>query len=119
MHTAEARAKGESEQRIYLLAAWHEAPVFTPRERAALGWTDALTRLAQGPTQSQAREALDAHFTAEEQMSLTGMINVINGWKDRKSVVSGKSVAVRVDLGGRRMIKKKQRSTEVTTINET
>ena len=80
MHTAEARAKGETEQRIYLLAAWADAPVYTPRERAALAWTDALTRLSQGHTQKQAREALDAHFTAEEQMNLTVMINVINGW---------------------------------------
>jgi len=80
MHTAEARAKGETEQRIYLLAAWHEAPVYTPRERAALAWTDALTRLSQGHTQKDAREALEAHFTPEEQMNLTVMINVINGW---------------------------------------
>ena len=80
MHTAEARAKGETEQRIYLLAAWHEAPVYTDRERAALAWTDALTRLSQGHTRKEAREALEAHFTAEEQMNLTLMINVINGW---------------------------------------
>ena len=80
MHTAEARAKGETEQRIYLVAAWHEAPVYTDRERAALAWTDALTRLSQGHTQKEARAALDAHFTAEEQMNLTVMINVINGW---------------------------------------
>src|SRR3546814_5810702 len=53
MHTAEARAKGESEQRIYLLAAWHEAPVFTPRERAALGWTDALTRSEEHTSELQ------------------------------------------------------------------
>lgn len=80
MHTAEARAKGESEQRIYLLAAWHEAPVYTPRERAALAWTDALTRLSEGHTQKAAKEALEAHFTPEEQVNLTVMINVINGW---------------------------------------
>jgi AhpD family alkylhydroperoxidase len=80
MHTADARAHGETEQRIYLLAAWHEAPVYTPRERAALAWTDALTRLSQGHTQAEARAALDEHFTAEEQMNLTVMINVINGW---------------------------------------
>ncbi|MCW0199243.1 carboxymuconolactone decarboxylase family protein [Sphingopyxis sp.] len=80
MHTADARAAGETEQRIYLVAAWHEAPVYTPRERAALAWTDALTRLSQGHTQAEAREALDEHFTAEEQMNLTVMINVINGW---------------------------------------
>ena len=80
MHTVDARAHGETEQRIYLLAAWQDAPVYTPRERAALGWTDALTRLSQGHTQRQAREALDEYFTAEEQMNLTVMINVINGW---------------------------------------
>jgi AhpD family alkylhydroperoxidase len=80
MHTVEARAKGETEQRIYLLAGWHEAPVYTPRERAALAWTDALTRLAQGHTHNDAKDALEAHFTPEEQVNLTVMINVINGW---------------------------------------
>ncbi|MBL0915599.1 MAG: carboxymuconolactone decarboxylase family protein [Sphingopyxis sp.] len=80
MHTADARAHGETEQRIYLLAAWHEAPVYTPRERAALGWTDALTTLSAGHTQKAAKDALEAHFTPEEQMNLTVMINVINGW---------------------------------------
>ena len=80
MHTAEARAKGETEQRIYLLAAWHEAPVYTPRERAALAWTDALTRLSEGHTQQGAKDGLEAHFTAEEQVKLTLMINIINGW---------------------------------------
>ncbi|WP_188236621.1 carboxymuconolactone decarboxylase family protein [Sphingopyxis sp. LK2115] len=80
MHSADARALGESEQRIYLLAAWHEAPVYTPRERAALAWTDALTTLSQGHTQRVAKEALEAHFTPEEQVKLTLMINIINGW---------------------------------------
>ena len=80
MHSVEARAKGESEQRIYLLAAWHEAPVYTPRERAALGWTDALTRLSEGHTHREAYEALAAEFSEEEQVKLTLMINIINGW---------------------------------------
>ncbi len=80
MHTAEARAKGETEQRIYLLSAWHEAPCYTDRERAALAWTDALTRLSQGHTQAAAKDALEAHFTPEEQVKLTLMINIINGW---------------------------------------
>ena len=80
MHTAEARAKGETEQRIYLLSAWAEAPCYTDRERAALGWTEALTKLSQGHTQAEAYDALQARFTAEEQMKLTLMINVINGW---------------------------------------
>ncbi|MBX9452068.1 MAG: carboxymuconolactone decarboxylase family protein [Mesorhizobium sp.] len=80
MHTAEARAKGETEQRIYLLSAWREAPCYTDRERAALAWTDALTRLSQGHEHHAAREALQAHFSDEEQVKLTLMINVINGW---------------------------------------
>jgi len=80
MHTADARAKGETEQRIYLLSAWHGAPCYTERERAALGWTDALTRLCEGHDLKSAREALQAQFTREEQVKLTLMVNVINGW---------------------------------------
>ena len=80
MHTAAAREKGETEQRIYLLSAWREAPCYTDRERAALGWTDALTRLSEGHSLESAREALEAEFTREEQVDLTLMINVINGW---------------------------------------
>ena len=80
MHTAEARTKGETEQRIYLLSAWRDAPFYTDRERAALGWTEALTRLSEGHALESAREALKAHFTEAEQVKLTLMINVINGW---------------------------------------
>lgn len=80
MHTTEARAKGETEQRIYLLSAWREAPCYTDRERAALAWTDALTRLSEGHTQGAAYEEVKQHFTQEEQVKLTLMINVINGW---------------------------------------
>lgn len=80
MHTAEARVKGETEQRLHLLAAWQEAPCYTPRERAALAWTDALTKLSQGHTQGAAWEALAEHFTEEERVKLTLLVNVINGW---------------------------------------
>jgi AhpD family alkylhydroperoxidase len=80
MHAADARSKGETEQRIYLLSAWREAPCYTDRERAALGWTDALTRLSEGCELESAREVLKAHFTEEEQIKLSLMINVINGW---------------------------------------
>ncbi len=80
MHASEAREKGETEQRIYLLSAWREAPCYTDRERAALGWTEALTRLSEGRQLEGAREALKAQFTEEEQVKLTLMINVINGW---------------------------------------
>jgi AhpD family alkylhydroperoxidase len=80
MHTAAARAKGETDQRIDLLRAWREAPCYTERERAALGWTDALTRLSEGHAREAAYAALKAHFTEEEHVKLTLMINVINGW---------------------------------------
>ena len=80
MHTIDARAHGETEQRIALTAAWREAPCFTDRERAALAWTEALTTLSQGHNQEKAYEALAAHFTPEEQVKLTTLINVINGW---------------------------------------
>jgi AhpD family alkylhydroperoxidase len=80
MHTVFAREHGETEQRLYLLAAWREAPCYTDRERAALGWTEALTRLCDGPDLDEAYEALQAHFSEEEQVKLTLMINVINGW---------------------------------------
>ena len=80
LHSTQAREKGETEQRIYLLSAWREAPCYTDRERAALGWTEALTRLSEGHTHKNAYERLQAQFTREEQVKLTLMINVINGW---------------------------------------
>lgn len=80
MHTVFARERGETEQRIYLLSAWREAPCYSDRERAALGWTEALTRLSESAELEVERKALAAHFTEEEQVKLTLMINVINGW---------------------------------------
>ena len=88
MHAAEAREKGETEQRIYLLPAWRDAPCYTDRERAALGWTEALTRLCDGHAHDSAYEALKTQFTEEEQVKLTLVINVINGW-NRLSVGFG------------------------------
>ncbi|HEY4365706.1 MAG TPA: carboxymuconolactone decarboxylase family protein [Steroidobacteraceae bacterium] len=80
MHTVFARENGETEQRIYLLPTWREAPCYTDRERAALGWTEALTRLSEAHTHESAYEALKAQFTEEEQVKLTLIINIINGW---------------------------------------
>jgi AhpD family alkylhydroperoxidase len=80
MHSVFARENGETEQRIYLLPAWREAPCYTDRERAALGWTEALTRLSEGHEHESAYEALKNQFTEEEQVKLTLVINVINGW---------------------------------------
>jgi AhpD family alkylhydroperoxidase len=80
LHTTYAREKGETEQRIYLLSAWREAPCYTERERAALGWTEALTRLSEGHAYESAYEALKTQFSEEERVKLTLMINIINGW---------------------------------------
>jgi AhpD family alkylhydroperoxidase len=80
LHTTSARENGETEQRLYLLSAWREAPCFSERERAALAWTEALTRISEGHTHESAYAALKASFTEEEQVKLTLLINIINGW---------------------------------------
>ncbi|HWL80657.1 MAG TPA: carboxymuconolactone decarboxylase family protein [Roseomonas sp.] len=80
MHTAEARADGESEQRLYLLDAWRESPLYTPRERAALAWTEALTRVAETHAPDADYEAMAEHFSPQEQVALTMMIGAINTW---------------------------------------
>ncbi len=80
MHTADARKLGETEQRIHLLAAWHEAPCYSDRERAALAWTDHLTLIADKRAPDAVYGVLDAAFSKEEQIKLTMMINVINCW---------------------------------------
>ena len=80
MHTADARKAGESDQRMHLLSAWHEAPCFSSRERAALAWVDALTLVSTARAPDAIYETLKAHFSEEEQVELTLMINVINGW---------------------------------------
>lgn len=80
MHTRDARAAGESEERLYLLSAWHESPLYTARERAALAWTDALTLLADTHAPDAAYEEMAAHFTEVEQVKLSVLIAAINGW---------------------------------------
>ena len=62
------------------MSAWREAPCYTDAERAALGWTEALTRICEGHTHEAAYEALKPHFSEEERVKLTLMINIINGW---------------------------------------
>ena len=80
MHTYEARQAGETEQRLHLIAAWREAPCYTDRERAALAWTEHLTLIARHDRADDGYAALDAQFSKEEQIKLTMMIDVINGW---------------------------------------
>lgn len=80
MHSRDARRAGESEQRLYLLDAWQESPIYTPRERAALAWTDAVTRIADTHAPDDAYEALRPHFTDKEIADLTILIGMINLW---------------------------------------
>ena len=80
MHTKDARANGESEERLYLLSAWRESPLYSDRERAALAWTEALTLVSETHAPDEDYEELSRHFTPEEQVKLTLLIGAINTW---------------------------------------
>ncbi len=80
MHTKDARAAGESEQRIYLLSAWRESPFYSERERAALQWTEALTLIADNHVPDDIYEYVRPHFTDEELVNLTLAVSTINAW---------------------------------------
>ncbi len=80
MHTKDARANGESEQRLYALIAWRETPFFTERERAALAWTEAVTRVADTQVPGEVYELAREHFNEKELVDLTLAIVAINGW---------------------------------------
>lgn len=80
LHTTDARKGGASEERIYLLDAWRESPLYTERERAALAWTEALTRVSETHAPDADYEALKAHFSEAEQVALTLLVVAINGW---------------------------------------
>lgn len=103
LHTTQARLNGETEQRIYLLPVWREAPCYTDRERAALGWADALARLPESHTHEAAYESLKASFSDEDQVKLTLLINIIGsynrialgfgGWMDPTALKAAKASA--------------------------
>lgn len=80
MHSKELRRQGEGEQRIYLLNAWHESPLYTPRERAALAWTEALTRVAETHAPDADYAEVRRHFEDKELVDLTTLIGMINLW---------------------------------------
>lgn len=80
MHTKDARAGGESEQRLYALSAWGETPFYSDRERAALAWTEALTRIADNDVPDELYQSVRQHFSEEELVNLTLAIVAINGW---------------------------------------
>ena len=93
MHTLDARALGETEQRLYAVAVWEEAPFFTDRERAALLWTEKVTLISVDHVPDEVYEQVRAHFTEEELVKLTLAIVAINGWN--RFAVSFRSVAGR------------------------
>ncbi|MBB2200654.1 carboxymuconolactone decarboxylase family protein [Gluconacetobacter tumulisoli] len=80
MHLRILQKAGERTDRIVLLDAWREAPIYTARERAALGWTEALTLVASTHAPDDAYEALAGHFTEQDIVQLTLAIAMINGW---------------------------------------
>jgi AhpD family alkylhydroperoxidase len=80
MHTKDARAIGETEQRLHGLSAWRETPYFTERERAALAFTESVTRLADTHVPDADFEAVAAHFSPDEIAALISLIVAINAW---------------------------------------
>src|ERR1700760_1422638 len=80
MHAQDARKRGETEQRLYLLNAWREAPVYTDRERAALAWTEAVTLISETHAPDDVYNEVRAHFSEAETVNLTMLIATINSW---------------------------------------
>ena len=80
MHSKDARALGESEQRLYALSVWREAPFFTPAERAALAWTEAVTEVSAGHASDEVYRLAREHFDERKLVDLTMVIVAINSW---------------------------------------
>jgi AhpD family alkylhydroperoxidase len=80
MHTHEARELGETDERMHLLAAWREAPVFSPRERAALAWTESVTLVSRDHVPDKVYEEVRTQFSERELVDLTVAVVAINGW---------------------------------------
>lgn len=91
MHTKDARGLGETEQRIYALNAWRETPFFTPRERAALAWTEAVTQVADTHVPDDVYDEVRPQFTEDELLALTFEVVVINAWN--RLAISSRAVA--------------------------
>ena len=91
MHSKDLRAKGETEQRLYLLDAWREAPFYTGKERAALAWAEALTTLSGGLVADDIYKEASRHFTEEELVDLTLAVTTINTY-NRFNIAFGAKV---------------------------
>jgi AhpD family alkylhydroperoxidase len=95
MHSKDARAAGETEQRLYLLDAWREVALYSERERAALEWTEALTRIGEGHVPDAVYASAREHFSEEELVNLALAVVAINGWNRL-------SIAFRAEAGNYR-----------------
>ena len=95
MHSKDARAAGETEQRLYLLDAWRETSLYSERERAALAWTEAVTLVAEGHVPDDAYDQVSSVFTEQELIALTLAITAINSWNRL-------NIAFRMEAGGYR-----------------
>jgi AhpD family alkylhydroperoxidase len=97
MHTKDARAHGESEERLYLLDAWRESPLYSDRERAALAWAEAVTLVSQTHVPDAVYEQVRQQFSEEEIVKLTMLVATINAWNriaiSFRSVHPGKAPA--------------------------
>ncbi|MBB5050507.1 MAG: carboxymuconolactone decarboxylase family protein [Afipia sp.] len=80
MHTRDARALGETEERLYVLSTWRESPLYTDRERAALAWTESVTLVSQTNVPDDVYEQLRGSFSDEEIVKLTMLVATINAW---------------------------------------
>ena len=80
MHTRDARAHGETEERLYLLDAWRESPLYSARERAALAWTESLTLIAETRAPDDVFDEVKKHFSDDEIVKLTLLVTTINAW---------------------------------------
>jgi len=80
MHTKDARVAGETEQRLYLLDAWRESPFYSPRERAALAWTEAVTRVSETHVPDEVYEEARQHYSEKELVDLNWVVVAINAW---------------------------------------
>ncbi len=92
MHSKDARALGETEQRLYVLPAWREAPFYSERERAALAWTEAMTRLADGGVPDEVYAEARQHFDEKALVDLSLAVVAINAWNRM-------AIAFRSDVG--------------------
>jgi AhpD family alkylhydroperoxidase len=96
MHTKEARAAGETEQRLYAVPVWRETPFYTPRERAALAWTEAVTELGREGVPDELFDEVSAEFTEQEIVDVTMAVIAINAWNRL-------AVSLRAEVGSYRI----------------